>query len=234
MFLLLNNNTNTMLINNNTDLISLSNKVSKFVVGMEGNVSKKTDFGISIKASGTKLETLTDDDIINYDFNGNQLNKLDKKGSMELGFHLYLLTEHNINFVAHTHPINTLKILSSNLCESFANNRIFPDQVIFNSKKSCLVPYATPGDDLTEVIKQCVLEYKIKEKEFPKLILLKNHGIISCGKTIDECVIISEICEKAAEIFIDTIKLGDINFLTEDEVEKLINDKQEKYRKSLL
>jgi len=233
MFLLLNNNTNTMLINNE-DLILLSKKVSKFVVGMEGNVSKKTDFGISIKASGTKLETLTDDDIINYDFNGNQLNKLDKKGSMELGFHLYLLTENNINFVSHTHPTNTLKILSSNLSELFANNRIFPDQVIFNGKKSCLVPYATPGNDLTKVIKQCVLEYKNNENEFPKLILLKNHGIISCGKTIDECIIISEICEKAAEIFIDTITLGDINFLTEDDIEKLINDKQEKYRKSLL
>jgi ribulose-5-phosphate 4-epimerase/fuculose-1-phosphate aldolase len=201
---------------------------------MEGNVSKKTDFGISIKASGTKLETLTDDDIINYDFNGNQLNKLDKKGSMELGFHLYLLTENNINFISHTHPTNTLKILSSNLSELFANNRIFPDQVIFNGKKSCLVPYATPGNDLTKVIKESVLEYKNNENEFPKLILLKNHGIISCGKTIDECIIISEICEKAAEIFIDTITLGGVNFLTEDDIEKLINDKQEKYRKSLL
>jgi ribulose-5-phosphate 4-epimerase/fuculose-1-phosphate aldolase len=223
-----------MLINNNEDLILLSKKVSKFVVGMEGNVSKKTDFGISIKASGTKLETLTDDDIINYDFNGNQLNKLDKKGSMELGFHLYLLTENNINFISHTHPTNTLKILSSNLSELFANNRIFPDQVIFNGKKSCLVPYATPGNDLTKVIKESVLEYKNNENEFPKLILLKNHGIISCGKTIDECIIISEICEKAAEIFIDTITLGGVNFLTEDDIEKLINDKQEKYRKSLL
>ena len=222
------------LINKNKDLLSLSKRASKFVVGMEGNISKKTNFGISIKASGSKLKTLKSDDIIDFDFNGKQLNNFNKKGSMELGFHLYLLSEKNINFICHTHPTNTLKILSSNLSKLFANNRIFPDQVIFNGKKSCLVPYATPGDDLTKLIKKYVSEFIINENCFPKLILLENHGIISCGKTIDECIIITEICEKSAEIFIDTINLGGINFLNEFEVEKLINNKEEKYRKSLI
>jgi L-fuculose-phosphate aldolase len=69
---------------------------------------------------------------------------------------------------------------------------------------------------------------------FPKLILLKNHGIIACGKTIDECTIISEICEKSAEIFIGAINTNNINFLTDESINDLIVDKNEKYRQELL
>jgi ribulose-5-phosphate 4-epimerase/fuculose-1-phosphate aldolase len=64
--------------------------------------------------------------------------------------------------------------------------------------------------------------------------LLENHGIIACGKTVDECVVITEICEKSAEIFIDTIKLKSVNYLTNSEIDKLLNDENEKYRKSLI
>ena len=106
--------------------------------------------------------------------------------------------------------------------------------MVFNGKKSCIVPYAKPGNELTEVIKtQVNLFLKIND-EFPKLILLKNHGIIACGKTIEECLIISEICEKAAEIFIGSKLIGNMNFLPTFQVNSLIFDEKEKYRKSLL
>lgn len=216
------------------ELIKLSHLGSKYCVGMEGNTSMKIDNHLLIKASGTKLDILSKNDLIKYDFSGNQIDNFNKKGSMELGFHMFLLKQENINFVLHTHPINTLKILCSKHIDYFVNNRIFPDQVVFNSKKSCVVPYAKPGDELTETIKKHVNLFMELNGEFPKLILLKNHGIIACGETIEECIIITEICEKAAEIFVDCLLLGGVNFLTEDQVNSLINDKNEKYRKSLL
>ena len=67
-----------------------------------------------------------------------------------------------------------------------------------------------------------------------KLILLKNHGIIACGKTSEECIIISEICEKAAEIFIGSKLIDNMNFLSSFQVNNLIFDEKEKYRKSLI
>ena len=161
-------------MNSNEDLIYLSKKISKFVVGAEGNVSKKNELGLSIKSSGSKLESLSFDNIVDFDLEGNQLNNFKKRGSMELGFHLYLLSQKNVNYVAHTHPVNVLKILSSNLSNLFSNNRFFPDQVIFNGKKSCLVPYSRPGNELTNSIKKSVTEFKLKEGHFPKLILLKK------------------------------------------------------------
>jgi ribulose-5-phosphate 4-epimerase/fuculose-1-phosphate aldolase len=216
------------------NLLNLSHSVSKYCVGMEGNVSMKTDTGLIIKASGTKLSTLNENDLVRYNFEGNQIDNFEKKGSMELGFHIFLLQQNGINFVSHTHPTNTLKILCTQDIDTFSKYRLFPDQVVFNGKKSCIVPYAKPGDELTEAIKTHVNLFIKINNEFPKLILLKNHGIIACGKTAEECIIISEICEKAAEIFMGSKLIGNMNFLPTFQVNSLIFDENEKYRKSLL
>jgi ribulose-5-phosphate 4-epimerase/fuculose-1-phosphate aldolase len=216
------------------ELLDLSYSVSKFCVGMEGNTSMKTHSGLIIKASGSRLSDLHEDDLVSYNFSGEQLDNFEKKGSMELGFHTFLLQQNEINFISPTHPTNTLKILCTQHIDTFANYRLFPDQVVFNGKKSCIVPYAKPGDELTEAIKTQVNLFININNEFPKLILLKNHGIIACGKTAEECIIISEICEKAAEIFISSKLIGDINFLPTFQVNNLIFDENEKYRKSLL
>ena len=73
-----------------------------------------------------------------------------------------------------------------------------------------------------------------KEKYFPKLILLQNHGIICCGETIQECIMSTDICEKSAEIFIGSHVLGKTHFLNETEVNNLITDKKEIYRQNLI
>ena len=71
-------------------------------------------------------------------------------------------------------------------------------------------------------------------KYFPKLILLKNHGIICLGSTAEECLVATEICEKAAEIFLGSKLSGSINFLIESDQSKLEKDPNEIYRKGLL
>ena len=140
----------------------------------------------------------------------------------------------NIEFIAHTHPINTLKILCSELVEEFANNRLFPDQVVFNGIKSCVVPYVAPGIELAIEINKSINIFNQFNKYFPKLILLKNHGIISLGSTAEECLVATEICEKAAEIFLGSKLSGSINFLTESDQLELEKDPNEIYRKGLL
>lgn len=214
----------------NEDLIKLSTKISKFVVGFEGNVSKKSQDIITIKASGKKLSDISSNDFINYNFNLKQLNNFSLKGSMELDFHSLFLSYDDINYVCHTHPTNTLKILSSDKINEFANKRIFPDQVIFNGPKSCVIPYVQPGIKLKEIIKEKIENWVLLYNELPKLILLQNHGVITFGRSIDECIIKTEICEKSAEIFCGSQLLGEIKFLTENNIDELINDEKEKYR----
>lgn len=209
------------------DLIDLGKKLSNYVVGFEGNVSMKNKDGIHIKASGSRLSEISDENIVSYDFEGNQISNHTKKGSMEISFHTYLLNRYDINYVAHTHPTNTLKIVCSDKLKHFAKQRLFPDQVIFNGRKSVVIPYAKPGLKLTEQIKNVLDSYD----EPPKLILLEKHGIITLGKTIDKCIISTEICEKSAEIYLGVQRLG-FNCLSKYEIEDLINDEMEKYRES--
>ena len=211
-------------------LLDLSTRVSKYCVGMEGNVSGKVDENsFLIKASGQSLSKLSGGGLVTFDFNGNQIDNPNKKGSMELSFHTYLLGFDGVNFIAHTHPTNTLKILCGQHSSMFATERLFPDQVVFNGGQSCLVPYAKPGIELTSVIKDSVELFVKSQGYFPKIILLENHGIISCGKTIGECIVSTDICEKSAEIFTVNSK-----FLTQDDIKELVEDKQEKYRQNQL
>lgn len=218
-----------------TALILLSRSLSKFVVGTEGNVSHKNNENIYIKASGTRLSTMCEDDIITCDLNGNKICELNKKQpSMEIDFHSLIYKYNpNIKFIAHTHPINTLKILCSNddIIKKFAMNRMFPDQVIFNGSYSCVVPYKMPGEKLKNEIKKYLDLFIDENNFFPDLILLKNHGIICCGKSYIECIIKTEICEKSAEIFNG---LQNPHFFSDDEISEIFTDKKEIYRKNIL
>lgn len=216
------------------DLKELSNQISKYVVGAEGNISKKENDLIYVKSSGSSLKDLKQSDIVCYDTKKKQLNNFEKKGTMELDFHFLLLNKKNINYVAHTHPVNTLKILSGKYASEFSEKRFFPDQVVFNGKKSCLIPYGLPGKELAIMIETSINNYETTEKTFPKLILLKNHGIIACGSSIEECIKITDICEKSAEIFIGAKLMNSIDYFSDTEIERILNDENEKYRKSLL
>lgn len=217
------------------DLLNLAHSLSPFVVGTEGNVSQKVGNNFYIKASGTELKTLSKKDLIKCSLKDcKQLTNFSKKPSMEITFHYWFLQKENINFVAHTHPTNTLKLLCSVHAAELVRDRLFPDQVVFNGQFSCLVEYAHPGPELKKVIEKSVNDFENKHNNFPKLILLKNHGIICCGKTSKECLIATQICEKASEILMGAEFLGLPSVLTPDQIEKIIKDKKEIYRQKLI
>lgn len=216
------------------ELIILSKKISKYVVGFEGNISQKLNNSFVIKASGKRLDNCCENDFVEFDFELNQLNNFNERGSMELEFHKLLLEMDGINFVCHTHPVNTLKILCSKEYKLFAKKRLFPDQVIFNGVKSMMVPYVKPGNKLSKKIKKKLNKFIKKNGALPKIILLKNHGLITFGNTIDECIIKTEICEKSAEIFCSLNNKSKKCFLNKKEILELVEDKKEKYRLSKL
>lgn len=210
------------------DLMQLSASISQYCVGMEGNVSCRDGEDFLIKASGAQLGYIFSDDFVRLNINGEKISESDKNPSIESDFHLLLYKKYpEIKYIAHCHPINTLKILCSNYNNAriFAKERLFPEQVVFNGAKSILVNYAHPGEDLAKEIE------KNLTKEIPKLILLKNHGIIACGSSIDECSIITDICEKSADIFFSVS--GEYDVLSNEEVSRILDDEKEKCRRKL-
>ena len=215
------------------DILKLAYALSSHTICGEGNVSGRDGDSFWIKASGTSLDTLKKEDLVACHLNGVPFSAKDKP-SMEVLFHAWIYDNYEaVNFVAHTHPTNTNKILCSGSCHDFAEHRLFPDQVVRNGRKSCLVPYATPGRLLRDEIKKQVGYFVEEEGFFPKLILLENHGIITTGSSYKDCVASSLMCEKSAEIFVGARSLGQIQYLTKHEIMAVDKDPNEAYRRKI-
>ena len=209
--------------------IELGKDLSKFVVGPEGNIScRLPDDKFMIKASGSFLSRLTVGSIVNCDIDGNKLPMQALRPSMEVGFHSWLYKNTDCEVIAHTHPTNVMKVLCGGLAEEFSKNRMFPDQVVFNGVNYGVVPYATPVDELVDKMRNVFKGHKT----IPKVILLENHGLICCAKDCKEAVTMTEICDKAAEIFLE-IQKHKPSYLSQDEISKILGHESEIYRKSL-
>ena len=215
-------------------IIELARALGPYAICGEGNVSVKDDDSFWVKASGTSLDTLEKRDLVACKLSGVPFDSLGLKPSIETGFHAWFMREFDeIKFVAHTHPPKSMQVVCSEQIWSFADHRLFPDQVVRNGAKSCVVPYAMPGKPLLEEIKKSVLAFVEEEGYFPKLILLQNHGIIVASTSHKECIASTLMCEKSAEIFIGAKTLGQTRFLSEDEVKEIDKCPSEKRRRMM-
>ena len=133
-----------------SEILELAREISDYTICGEGNVSVRVDENtFLIKASGTSLHTLSEEDLTLCNTNGAQIELLHKKPSIETSFHAWIMkTFSGINFIAHTHPPHTTKVLCTepSILYDFAEHRWFPDQIVRNGVKSCVVPYAPPGE----------------------------------------------------------------------------------------
>ena len=218
-----------------SEILELAREISDYTICGEGNVSVRVDDNsFLIKASGTSLQTLSDEDLTLCNTNGAQIELSHKKPSIETLFHAWIMkTFPEINFIAHTHPPHTTKILCSNQLYHFANHRWFPDQIVRNGIKSCVVPYAPPGQAILKLVERHVTQFVKYEGYFPKLILLQNHGIITASASKKDCAASTLMCEKSADIFIGAKLLGGVKFLTKQEVADVDTCPNENYRRNM-
>lgn len=216
------------------EILELSREISDYTICGEGNVSVRTENGFLVKSSGTDLKNLSEEDLTLCDFDGKQLEQNHKKPSIEVLFHSWIMKNFSeINYIAHTHPPNTVKILCSQSVHEFSNERLFPDQIVRNGTKSCLVPYASPGKEILNFIIRYVSEFIENEGYFPKLILLENHGIITASSSKKDCSASTLMCEKSANIFMGAKMLGGAKFLTKEQIFEVDNCPNEIYRRGM-
>ena len=215
-------------------IIELASALGPYAICGEGNVSVKDDDSFWVKASGTSLDTLEKRDLVACKLSGVPFDSLGLKPSIETGFHAWFMREFDeIKFIAHTHPPKSMQVVCSEQIWSFAEHRLFPDQVVRNGAKSCVVPYAMPGKPLLNEIEKSVLAFAEEEGYFPKLILLQNHGIIVASTSHKDCIASTMMCEKSAEIFIGAKVLGQTRFLSEDEVNEVDKCPSEERRRMM-
>ena len=150
--------------------------------------------------------------------------------SVETFFHAYLLTMPNVNYIGHTHPIAVNAILCSNRAEEALAGRLFPDEIVCCGIAPCFVEYTDPGIVLSKCIKLRVEQYYEKYLEWPKVIVMQNHGLIACGRTPKDVQTITSMFVKTARTIIGTYAMGGPNFLTEENVSRIHTRPDEHYR----
>ncbi len=237
-------------------LIKLSHELGVEERGLailgEGNTSAKIDDQtFLVKASGTSLSTLTENDVVECRFDKvlplldkDELTDVDvdrvlldarvdknaRKPSVETIFHAYLLTLPGINFVGHTHSITVCQIVSSPRAREFAENRLAPDEIVCCGVASVYVPYTDPGLYLAKAIRAHTEEFIRKYQRQPRLILMQNHGMIALGPTWQSVLATSLMAEKAARIFLGASLLGGPTFLPKDTILRIAGRPDELYR----
>jgi rhamnose utilization protein RhaD (predicted bifunctional aldolase and dehydrogenase) len=226
-----------------------------YVIIGEGNTSARIDDdSFWIKASGQQMQGIEPDGFVAVQFapvlamfdeppqtltEQNAIMakaKVDpaapQRPSVEVSFHAMLLHDCGVAYIGHTHPIAVNRILSSNRARQFAENRLFPDEVVLCGPESVFVPYLDPGLPLAIAIREQLRRYMDKYGEAPKVVLLANHGMIALGQSATEILNITAMCVKAAHIFTGACATGEPMFMPPEEVMHIYKRPDEIYRRA--
>ena len=242
------------------NLLELSHQLGEPSRGLailgEGNTSTRLESGLfAVKASGSSLGTLDlngiarchlsqvlalfenpgiSDDETEAALLDARAFEADRKPSTEALFHAYLLGLPDVNFVGHTHPRAVSGVLCSPRAAEFASKRLFPDEIVCCGAASVLVDYVNPGVPLARAIREAVEQFRSDMGQVPRLILLRNHGMIALGKTPRAVLATTLMAEKAAQIWLGAASLGGPTFLSDEQVEYIAGWNAEAYRQRVL
>jgi rhamnose utilization protein RhaD (predicted bifunctional aldolase and dehydrogenase) len=238
------------------DILTLSHELGREERGLailgEGNTSARVgDETFFVKASGTCLGTLKEEDAVECRFSAllplleqdgltdqqiddallaARVDSKAKKPSVEAVFHAWLVSLPGIKFVGHVHAIGVNQILCSPRARDFAQHRIFPDEIVCCSTASVFVPYTDPGVKLAQVIRRETEAFIKKQQRQPRIILMQNHGVIALGATWQAVLTAMLMAEKAAKIFVGAAALGGPVFMTDAHVQRIAGRPDEAYR----
>lgn len=242
------------------ELLRLSHELGRedrgWAILGEGNTSARIDSErFLVKASGSNLGTLSKRDVVECSFQP-VLQLLDKssaadaevektllasrvdpgarKPSVETLFHAYLLSLPEVGYVGHTHAVAVNQVLCSPRAREFAEHRLFPEEIVMYGSKLALVPYTDPGLKLARAIRKVVTAFNKKNNFVPRVILLKNHGVIALGRSPEALVAAMLTVEKAARVWLGAAALGGPIFLNPKVVKRIAGRRDEETRRRVM
>lgn len=167
------------------------------VAGTWGNLSVRLNDQVIITPSGSNYNLLTIEDLVVVDLHGQVLTG-HRPPSSELACHLSIYQQHpHIQAVVHTHS------LYASACAAARRPipAIIEDLVQIVGGDVAVANYALPGT--IELAKNLIVALEDKSA-----VLLANHGVVTCGISLNEALLAAEIVEKSAQIFILAQQLG--------------------------
>jgi len=202
-------------------LISICHKVHAkgFVAATDGNISAITpDNTILITRSGIRKSDVTDNDILEFDFNGNLL-KGEGRITTEFKLHLYAYSKRKeVNAVVHCHPVHAtlFGLLGEGLTKHYFA------EVILTLEKVPFCPYGTPSTNELPLSLEPHINYAWA-------FILENHGALTLGVNLDDAYNKMEKLEHASEIIYKARLLGTPKELSIEDVRQLLEISEETY-----
>ena len=195
---------------------------SGLVVGAGGNLSMRDGDFMYISPSGFDLQEIGDEQWVKVNIeSGEVVSNL--KPSSEILMHLECFRRRpDINAVLHAHPSYSVGVSSAghDIPSMFPD---FPAMI----RKVAYLDYLIPT---THVLADAVAEV-IDDTE---VIVMRNHGVMTLGKSMKEAYFFMQLTEEAAKVFTISSTVGVPRLLTEEECDDLRNLSSEKFRSKLL
>ena len=237
--------------------LALGDPANDYVILGEGNTSARVDQEtFFVKASGTRLKCSEERNFVEVRFEqvlallererlpdeeiraGLEAAKVDPacalRPSTETITHARALSAGAAKFVGHTHPTVVNAILCSQEAAEAFSGRLFPDEIVICGPAPVYVPYTEPGLPLARAIWARVERYRDLYGQWPKVLLLQNHGLVVFGQSSQEVVDTTAMAVKTAQVLLGTYALGGPHFLSTSQVARLHTHPEEEYRRGVL
>ncbi len=187
------------------------------VTGTDGNISVRLDDNrILITATGCRKDQLGSQDLVTVDIDGHTLGG-NARPSSELAMHLLVYRERpEIMACVHAHPPFAT-------ARGVAGKPLPPDvlpEVVLFVGPIALTDYAPPG---TEAVPASIGPYVADHQAF----LMRNHGLLTIGRTLDEAWNRMETVEHYARILHLAEQVGNVNHISADDFTRLTQMRQD-------
>ena len=181
------------------------------LAGNDGNISMRLEGGhIMITAAGRPKGELAAEDLVTVDAEGKHIHGR-LEASSEMAMHLFVYRRRpEIMGCVHSHaPYATAFAVSGESLDA----AVLPEVVVFVGD-IVKATYAPPG---TEAVPDSLAPYI----ETASAFLLKNHGLLTIGRTLEQAYHRHETVEHYARIMMLARQLGGADPLPPDDVERL-------------
>jgi L-fuculose-phosphate aldolase len=178
--------------------------------GITGNISIRipNENLFLITPSGLKKATLKIDDILIINENG-EIVEGKRNPSIETLIHLAIYKKRNdVNAIIHAHPIysSVFAVIGIGIAP------IVEEMILYTGGEIKVAKYAPSG---TEELANNVIEALNNRKA----VLLMNHGIITCGKDLDDAFDVLICVERVAKIYLLSKIIGEPKILPKEIIE---------------
>jgi L-ribulose-5-phosphate 4-epimerase len=185
------------------------------IYGKAGNLSLRTeDNNILIKPSGCSYEDLTENDLVLVDINGERLAG-EFKPSSETPMHTMIYAHFkNVKAIVHTHSENSLVFAITGI-----EIPIFCNEGIGFGGTIPVTDFAIPG---SKEIGRNAIE-ALEGPPSVKGIIIRNHGALTIGGTMDEACNRAEMLEKLTSIYCRALLIGKVETFSHERVDEIIS-----------